>query len=267
MVHFSGHGLAARLVLEQPDGQLDVVSSKELIKLLQPGRGRLKWVTLSACLSAATTVAETLRWLGLEPTRRFRDAVEAETTASDRALPALAQTLVEHLHCAVLAMRYPVGDAFAIDLGERLYRGVLAQGQPLTRALQLALPDSLKSADCPPLAVTTPALFGSAAADFYLWRAGGPPAVALAHRLAAALIRLQTASGTLPSTLQGLTIHLADFTDNPPLPTNFAALCEIVEQVEGVRFRELFEQLPKDRAADGDAALRQVLALARQAST
>jgi len=101
----------------------------------------------------------------------------------------------------------------------------------------------------------------------WLRRAGGPPAVALAHRLAAVLILFQTASGRLPSALQGLAIHLADFIPNPPLPADFAALCEIVEQVEGVRFRDLFERLPKDQAADGDAALQQVLALARQAPT
>ncbi len=168
VVHFSGHGLAARLVLEQPDGRPDTVSSAELVKLLRPGRGRLKWVTLSACSSAAATVAETLRWLGLEPTRRAEETGGVEATATAEPLPALAQTLVENLHCAVLAMRYPVGDAFAIDLGERLYRGVLERGQPLSRALQLALPEALASADCPPLAVTTPALFGSAAADLSL---------------------------------------------------------------------------------------------------
>ena len=38
----------------------------------------------------------------------------------------------------------------------------------------------------------------------------------------------------------------------------------IVEQVEGVRFRELFARLPATRAASGPEALRQVLALARQ---
>jgi len=63
----------------------------------------------------------------------------------------------------------------------------------------------------------------------------------------------------LKSWLPRLATHLADFTASPPLPADFAALCEIVEQVEGVRFRDLFERLPKDRAADGDAALQQVL--------
>ncbi len=61
--------------------------------------------------------------------------------------------------------------------------------------------------------------------------------------------------------------HLTDFTASPPLPADFATLCEIVEQVEGVRFRDLFERLPKDQADRGDAALQQVLALARQVQT
>ncbi|MFO1432110.1 MAG: hypothetical protein U1F76_18530 [Candidatus Competibacteraceae bacterium] len=98
----------------------------------------------------------------------------------------------------------------------------------------------------------------------YLRRAGGPPAMALAQRLAAVMIGFQIASGRLPSRLQALAENLADFPANPPLPANFAALCETVEQVEGVRFRELFERLPKDRAATGDEALQQVLTLARQ---
>jgi hypothetical protein len=38
-------------------------------------------------------------------------------------LPALARTLVQDLGCAVLAMRYPVGDAFAIELAEQLSGG------------------------------------------------------------------------------------------------------------------------------------------------
>jgi tetratricopeptide (TPR) repeat protein len=101
----------------------------------------------------------------------------------------------------------------------------------------------------------------------YLMRAGGPLAVTLAHRLAAVVLNFQTSSGHLTRHCNGLATNLADFTASPPLPADFAALCEIVEQVEGVRFRDLFERLPKDQAADGDAALQQVLALARQVQT
>jgi len=167
-LHFSGHGQAAKLVLEHADGRPDTVSAAELVKLLRPGRGRLKWVTLSACLSAAATVAETLRWLGLEPTRRFGESASNGATAAAEPVPALAQTLVEQLNCAVLAMRYPVEDAFAIELGERLYRGVLEKGQSLSRALQLALPETLTAVECSPLAAVTPAWFGSTAVNLSL---------------------------------------------------------------------------------------------------
>jgi hypothetical protein len=46
------------------------------------------------------------------------------------------------------------------------------------------------------------------------------------------------------------------------LPANFDELCTLVEQTEGVRFRDLFSRLPQ-RAASGDEALRAVLEMAR----
>jgi hypothetical protein len=122
ILHFSGHGSHGHLALEKEDGTKDPVSSHELLNLIKPARGRLKWVTLSACLSAAATVEETLLWLGVEP-RRAGAATPAGHAAADKVLPALARTLVQDLGCAVLAMRYPVGDAFAIELAEQLSGG------------------------------------------------------------------------------------------------------------------------------------------------
>ncbi|MGZ3380857.1 MAG: AAA family ATPase, partial [Isosphaeraceae bacterium] len=99
----------------------------------------------------------------------------------------------------------------------------------------------------------------------YLMRGGGPPAESLAHRLACALIRYQSADGGLTRTLQALSRDLASFAPGvPPLPADFAALCATVDQVEGVDLAALFNRLPKTRAASGDDALRQVLDLARQ---
>ena len=81
-------------------------------------------------------------------------------------------------------MRFPVGDEFAIRLGEKLYEGVLEDELPLTRAVQLALPEVGDS----PLAVATPALFGRSAADLALpvpkdsqGSRGGPFAAGLAY--------------------------------------------------------------------------------------
>ena len=181
LVHFSGHGLASQLVLEKADGSQDTVDVPALIELLKPARRRLKWVMLSACWSGAATVAETLRWLGLEPHRDDRDlGVEEPHPGSKPAadqdeedegkdkpkLTSVASALVRELDCAVLAMRYPVGDEFAIALASTLYRGVLEQGQDLTRALQLALPETITGQS--PLCVATPVLFGRRAADLTL---------------------------------------------------------------------------------------------------
>jgi tetratricopeptide (TPR) repeat protein len=163
VIHFSGHGLAAGLVLEKADGTQDLVSTEDVIKLLKPARGRLKWVTLSACLSAAAAVAETLRWLGLEPTRDAQVAKKFDAVPAPR-LPAVAQSLVREIGCAVLAMRYPVGDEFAIGLGETLYQNVIEHRNSLPRALQMALPETSRS----PLSSVTPALFGKQAFDLEL---------------------------------------------------------------------------------------------------
>jgi hypothetical protein len=43
----------------------------------------------------------------------------------------------------------------------------------------------------------------------------------------------------------------------PPAPPSFEQVCALVEQVEGVRFRELFERLPRN-APDGDAAIQAI---------
>jgi hypothetical protein len=46
-------------------------------------------------------------------------------------LPALAAELEARLGCAVLAMRYPVADEFAIRLGGRVYDLLLGKGHRL----------------------------------------------------------------------------------------------------------------------------------------
>jgi tetratricopeptide (TPR) repeat protein len=97
-----------------------------------------------------------------------------------------------------------------------------------------------------------------------LKRAGRDRKVALAHRLAAGVIYWQTGSGWLTLTLQNLARNFAACApDLLPLPDDFAEMCRLVEAVEGVRFRELFESLPR-RAATGDAALAAVLQALRR---
>jgi AAA domain len=86
-------------------------------------------------------------------------------------------SLAERLGCAVLAMRYPVHDDFAIALTGKLYELPAAKGQPLPRALGIALRQlaaQAVGATWPALSVATPALFGERAACLTLaaspWR-------------------------------------------------------------------------------------------------
>jgi tetratricopeptide (TPR) repeat protein len=170
LIHFSGHGDKATLILEKPDGSHDPVTSQELSALLSLASGRLKLVTLSACLSAAATIQETLAWLKIEQPERSRNT-QACASARETPMPALAVELMTKLDCAALAMRYPVGDEFAINLATELYRLMLEKGNTLTRSLQLAMQKALKdgyNAATPPLSLATPALFGSKAAELII---------------------------------------------------------------------------------------------------
>jgi tetratricopeptide (TPR) repeat protein len=161
VLHLSGHGLAGGQQLEQPDGSGDLVHTPELVSLLRPTRRRLKLVTLSSCLSAAATAAETRRWLNLVVPQALE--AEADAEAAMAPLPALARELVRRLGCAVLAMRYPVVDDFAITLDQQLYAGLLGRDQELARALQLAVPAAAgpqPTPGAPALSVATPTLLG-----------------------------------------------------------------------------------------------------------
>jgi len=171
VIHLSGHGLAGAFALERADGSRDLILSQDLQKLLHPARGRLKLVTLSSCFSAAAaTVEQTLRLLGIHAAapagsaKPGADAVEMTAApAAVRPLPAVARALVQDLDCAVLAMRYPVGDDFALRYCGELYEHLLGKGQLLPRAAETALTDALGQGPglgSPPLSVATPALFG-----------------------------------------------------------------------------------------------------------
>jgi hypothetical protein len=88
------------------------------------------------------------------------------------------------------------------------------------------------------------------------WHTGSPRC--------ASLFRRRTASCRW---LQALSRELSALSPSSPAAalvaedgSGFEALAGIVEQVEGVRFRELFARLPATRAATGPEALRQVLA-------
>jgi hypothetical protein len=169
LVHFSGHGLATELVLEGVAGARDPVPTEQVLRLLRPGRRRLKLLVLSSCDSGAAAGNEALRVgeSGADPA-----GAEPDGPAP---LPALALAAVQQLDCAVMGMRYRVGDDFSIRLAQYLYDSLLGDGNLLPRALQLALPEALgerPEPGSPPLSVATPALFGRRAVDLSL----APPA-------------------------------------------------------------------------------------------
>jgi tetratricopeptide (TPR) repeat protein len=99
----------------------------------------------------------------------------------------------------------------------------------------------------------------------HLEYARSEPWPVLAHRLAASLIFFQTSSGDLMKS-----INLLACSTLPAAPPTFEQVVATVEQVEGVRFREMFTRLPaqvSDGAPSGDAAIAAVwhMALEEQA--
>jgi tetratricopeptide (TPR) repeat protein len=168
VIHFSGHGQPGALLLERADGRPDEVSSIDLAKLLRQAGGRVKLVTLSACLSAAASIAQTLSWLGIsEGEAAKRDAPPTGEQAT-KATPTVARALTEALDCAVLAMRYAVEDEFAANLARELYDRLFRQKQPLPQATRLALTSAAGAAGVGVLSTAAPALFGPRAADLTL---------------------------------------------------------------------------------------------------
>lgn len=173
VAHFSCHGDPGALVLEGDNGADDVISADDLAELLEPHRDRLKLATLSACHSGAAAIEERLKTLNIHPNRdgaaraAANDAAETDPAAAS----SLAQKLAEHLDCAVLAMRFSVGDRFAIELAKDLYRQMWDKRADLPTALVRAAAAAGAAGDC--LAVVTPALFGGRAAGLKLTPPGG----------------------------------------------------------------------------------------------
>ena len=170
MIHVSGHGRPGSLTLETATGQPDRVSALELADLLDPARIRLKLVTVSACWSAAVLADEQRSQLGLPLQDQDRDDPsglslgDGSPSASSGALA----TELAGLGCAVLAMRYPVGDDFAIALSRKLYALLAEEGQPLPPAVGMTLRELSTGRSQAGLAVATPALFGRVAVDLRL---------------------------------------------------------------------------------------------------
>jgi tetratricopeptide (TPR) repeat protein len=176
VVHLFGHGGAEEFLLENSDGSVDPMSTAELIGLLRPARRRLKLVVFSSCQSAAVTTAQTLRWVGLNDPAAEQETRTALTAAATPV--GVARALVAQLGCAVVAMRYPVGDEFTLDFAEALYDRVFRNAQPLDRAVAATVPDVAGTASSPArpaMSVATPVIFGASALGLSLVPPVGTP--------------------------------------------------------------------------------------------
>jgi hypothetical protein len=173
LVHISGHGGPGDVVLETEQGRPDRIGAAELAELLDAARQRLTLVSLSACWSAAPMAVEDRRLPRQPGPDETAIPVADEASAVHVAGPpaeglggGIAAELAERLGCAVLAMRYPVTDVFAIEFAQELYGLLVGKGQPLPRALGVALKATAAmppSPECPALSVAAPALFGARA--------------------------------------------------------------------------------------------------------
>lgn len=182
IVHVSGHGSRHVLTLEHEDGSPDEVPHDVLVDLLSPLRRQVKLITASSCSSADDRTREPFDAPGLGPTLRHPRA----SAAPSAPLADLASSLAGRLDCAVVGMRFPVVDDFAITLSEKLYEALLVREQPLATALARAVAGSTPdrpTASFPALSEVTPALFGSSAAGLCLSAPRGGPLVYEAEKL------------------------------------------------------------------------------------
>jgi tetratricopeptide (TPR) repeat protein len=97
----------------------------------------------------------------------------------------VARALVQELDCAVVAMRYPVTDDFAIAFGDEFYEHLLGRGQPVDVAAARALAAAAAgppSAARPAVSLATPGVFGSRAAGLEVTAPRGAPVLDPATR-------------------------------------------------------------------------------------
>ena len=171
IIHLSGHGQQGELLLEDDRGGSDTIDADKLGELLDLAQARLKLLILDACYSGVGSQAAAREQVGLERAPVRQEGTEGAELAqtAGTALPGLAQALSQRLDCAALAMRYPVGDAFATELMLALYGKLLDKRRSLPAALHLALDDAL-AVDIPrlPLSPATPILVGVRAAELQL---------------------------------------------------------------------------------------------------
>lgn len=151
VIHLAGHGGPGRFYLESSGGGGEPVETSELISWLEPLRGRVRLVTLSACESG---VAGAARILGVPPTAlRGRTAIAA---------PSLGHEIASAIDCTVLATRYPVDDRFSVAFIRRWYEALVREAMTASEAMRATLPGALRAAPWAPLSAATLILLGGA---------------------------------------------------------------------------------------------------------
>jgi hypothetical protein len=95
---------------------------------------------------------------------------------------------------------------------------------------------------------------------WYLFKSGSHKATA--HSLAAGIINYLTGSGLLTSNLQKMFVSMIQF-GSQAIPATYNQLCCAVEEVEGVKFKDLFYRLAGPDA-DADKVMQEVLRMAYQ---
>ncbi|WP_327000389.1 CHAT domain-containing protein [Dactylosporangium sp. NBC_01737] len=186
ILHISAHGTAGGLVLESETGTPDLVGTDELVNLLRPAKHQLKLVVLSACESAAG-LPEAPTWALLDPTAAGRDFAgldDLDVGPVRWAGTGLAQVVARELDCAVLAMRFPVSDEYAIALASEVYDGLFNLELSVAAAVARAVPEAAGAAptpERPAISIAVPTLHGAAAAGLPLVPPAAEPRLDLAQ--------------------------------------------------------------------------------------
>ncbi|MEU9143990.1 tetratricopeptide repeat protein [Streptomyces sp. NPDC048349] len=153
IVHLAGHGRPGELFTDDGHGRSETVTADEITGMLNPSARRLKLMVLSWCGSGAGATAD------------WDDEEDVEPTPA----PALPIRLASAMNCAVLAMRYPLADEFAVEFTREFYLRLLS-GDAASTAVREAMADVRRRSDAAgrawrPLWSATPVLLSAGTAD------------------------------------------------------------------------------------------------------
>lgn len=175
VIHISGHGAQHIVVLEDGSADGQSITADELIELVRASSGasnRLKLAVLSTCNSAASDLRQTIDMLRCESSEEGSEPSSASAThpgGEAASLLSFGRRLASETGATVIAMRYEVGDDFAIDFGAALYTRLFDSKQPITDAVRLAVASAcavdLQGSNTLTLSAVTPVIFSSDASS------------------------------------------------------------------------------------------------------